>query len=256
MWVKKIVGVGGGAARVEKRLTPRERDVPEAAARLRAEAALLLRLGGRVTPRLIASGDDASGPFLHLDWVPFPTLADRLEAGPLAPAFVARAARTAFEALATLHEAADDVGPLAIVHGDLSPANVAVDDAGARVVLLDLELALWREAPSRDGAFRGTVRYCAPEQARGEPPTARSDLFSLAAVLLHASTGEPPRAGASLPALIAAAAEEPLLGSPAVERALVGPAGAALRACLAHAPEERPTDAREVLALLTDVAAR
>jgi serine/threonine protein kinase len=227
---------------VEKRLAPRDRTEPEAVARLHDEGTLLRLLGGRVTPRLVAAGDDDHGPWLRMEKVAFPTLALRLEGAPLAPAWVARAARAAFAALAELHEAHDDRGPLSIVHADLSPANLAVDDEGSQVVLLDLELASWRDGAPRDGAFRGTVGYCAPEIARGETPTVASDLFALAATLLHAVTGVVPRDGPSLPAVLAHAAEQPLV--------VTGPFDPALAACLAHDAAARPASARAVLALL------
>ncbi|MBX3190277.1 MAG: phosphotransferase [Labilithrix sp.] len=242
----------GGAALVEKRLSTRERAEPEAVARLRSESSLLERLSriATVTPRLVARGEDERGPWFRAEKIAFPTLAARLACAPrgLEPWWIERAARAAFEALAALHESADADGPLGVVHADLSPANVAVDDAGARVVFFDLELASWREGPPRDGAFRGTARYVAPEIARGEAPRPASDLFGLAASLLHAMTGAPPRPGASLPAVLAAAAEDPL-AVPA-ELAARGAAHAAVLSCLAFDPRARPRSAREVLAAM------
>lgn len=227
---------------VEKRLAARDRAEPEAIARLHDEATLLRLLGGRVTPRFIDAGDDDHGPWLRMEKLAFPTLAQRLEHAPLDRAWVDRAARAAFAALAELHQARDDRGALALVHADLSPANLAVDDDATRAVLLDLELASWRDGPARDGAFRGTVGYCAPEVARGETPTVASDLFALAATLMHALTGVVPRDGPSLPAVLAQAAEQPLVVTAALAPALA--------ACLAHDAARRPASARAVLALL------
>ena len=228
---------------VEKRLTTREREVPEAALRLQSEADLLAALGGGPTPRLVGRGTDPDGPYFLMERIPFPTIAARLEQETLGAAFAARATVAAFTALAALHEAVDARGPLAIVHADLSPANVIVDDAAARAWLLDLELACARESPPRDGAFRGTVRYCAPEVAREEPPTVQSDLFALAATMLHLATGVVPRDAPSLPALLALAAETPLdLAGKSIPAALVK--------CLAHDPRDRYATARAVLAAL------
>lgn len=255
-----VLANDGTAVRLfEKRLSPRERDEPEAAARLRDEAHLLRALGGKATPLLADAGEDERGPWLRTVKVPFPILADRLlraaEGGApaLDGAWVERAVRAAFGALADLHEASDDGGPLLVVHADLSPANLAVDDPGTRAVLLDLELATWRGAPPRDGAFRGTVAYCAPEIARGEAPTVASDLFALAATLLHAVTGAPLRSGPSLAAMLGNAAERPLfdpLTGAASELGARGPGHAALVRCVAHLPGDRPVSAREVLARL------
>jgi serine/threonine protein kinase len=255
-----VIGSDGTAVTLfEKRLSARERNEPEATARLRAEADLLRVLGGHVTPRLVDAGEDERGPWLRTERIPFPVLAHRLEehaergAPALDTPWVERAVRAAFGALAELHDAFDERGPLLIVHADVSPANLAVDDAGTRAVLLDLELASWRGAPGRDGAFRGTVAYCSPEVARGETPTVASDLFALAATLLHAVTGAPPRSGTLLAAVLANAAEQPLLdpaGVTATQLAARGPGHAAIVRCLAHLPHERPASAREVLASL------
>lgn len=240
-----------GAEHVEKRLSSRERREPEAILRLRSEATLLERLSTlRVTPRLLARGEDDGGPWHRLERIALPTLADRLVDAPLGAPWIERAIRSGLEVLARLHEAADDRGPMQVVHADLSPANVAVAEDASRVVLLDLDLAWWRDGPVRDGAFRGTIGYVAPEIARGEPPTAQSDLFALAAALFHAATGGAPRSGASLPALLAEAAEVSV--APLAARLLYGRGRghALLVECLAHEPSRRPASARAALASL------
>jgi hypothetical protein len=88
----------------------------------------------------------------------------------------------------------------------------------------------------------------APEVARGERPTAVSDLFSLAAVLLYAATGNAPRSGGSFVALLASAAESPVLGPEHASFAARGPGHAAIVRCLAHEPGRRPASARAALA--------
>ena len=144
------------------------------------------------------------------------------------------------EAFAKLHEAVDELGPLAVVHGDPSPANIAIDDAAERAIILDLDLASWRErTPPNDGAFRGTLLYAAPEVARGSPATVQSDLFAVAASLLHAWTGARPRAGDSFPALLTIAGEEPLVLPPDLPETIAR--------CLAFRPEARPACAKHAL---------
>lgn len=233
---------------VEKRLPDRRRHEPEAIAAMRHEAFVLRALAGRGAPRLVDTGDDERGPYLRMEKIQAPTLAERLETQrtSLDPTWIDRAIRAAFTALADVHEATWGGEPLGIVHGDLAPANVAVDDTVERAVLLDFELAHFRGASNRDGAFRGTLAYAAPEVAGGAPPTHASDLFALAATFLHVLTGAPPRTGASFAAALVAAAERPLPRE--VRGALLGrsPALAQLHACLAHEPSRRPMSARAV----------
>lgn len=236
----------------EKRLTPRERDEPQALATFATEQRLLTHLRGRVTPLLVAAGTDDGGPWFHTAALPFPTLATRVATagGALPTAWLEQAIPTAFEALATLHETAFDDGPPGILHGDLRPENVAIDDAGGRVFFLDLELARFHASPPLDGAFRGSVAYVAPELARGEPPSIRSDLFALAATFLHAVEGQAPRRGPSLAFLLTTAAEIALLDAARLSLRERGPGHAAVVACLAHQPSSRPSSAREVVLAL------
>jgi serine/threonine-protein kinase len=176
---------------------------------------------------------------------------------PIEAAWIARAARAALGALAAVHEATDEDGPLAIVHGDVSPANLAISDDASEALLLDFGLASGRKWPrARDGAFRGTLLYAAPEAARGDPIDARADLFALAASLLHAASGEAPRAHqghaigpAAFAALLASAAEEPVdawaaRASRPLEGAGYGALARVLVACLAYGRDDRPASAR------------
>lgn len=237
-----------GADYVEKRLSPRDRHEPQAIADLRSEAALLSRLSTlRVTPRLLASGEDAFGPWHRIERVPFPTLEQHLARAPLGREWIEQAVVSSFGALAAVHEAADEHGALDVVHADPSPANITFSDDAAQAVLLDFNLACWRDGPRRDGAFRGTIAYVSPEIARGERPTAQSDLFSLAASLLHAVTGHPPRSSSSFAALVGMAGEAPLLTGEHLALGVRGKGHAAMVACLAFDSAERPASARAVL---------
>lgn len=243
---------------IEKSLSPRERHEPEAIARLRAEGRLLWLLSKAikpsVTPRLVLRGHTQErGPWHRVERIWAPTLGSFIEHGRLSSRWIEWVTQSTFSALAKIHEAHDDEGPLDVVHADLSPANIAVDEAGARTVILDFDLAWWRNAPIRnDGAFRGTIGYVAPEVARGERPTVRSDLYSLAACLIHAVTGEAPRIKRDAPfaALLAEAGDVPLIDPTSEGYAIIyrrGRGHAAILECLAHEPEDRPRSAREVV---------
>ena len=110
-------------------------------------------------------------------------------------------------------EAAHEHG---ILHRDIKPANIMLTKGGhAKVMDFGIacfvrpESSAWdteEQTRSRDlteaGIALGTLRYMAPEQLRGESPSARSDLYSLGVMLYEMSTGRLPFSGASTPVLI------------------------------------------------------
>ncbi len=184
------------AETVVKRLTTRERGVAEAEAALRSEIGALRMLQGCAVPRLVEEGPD----FLEIALIPYPTLGRRL-ARPPEP-LPENAISNAFRELLRVHERG-------VVHGDLSVGNVALSDA-SDITFLDFGLSVWSESPPRDGAFRGTLAYVAPEVARGEVPTRASDAFSLAAAFAHFIRRAPLRDGTEFAAVLLHAAEEPV----------------------------------------------
>src|SRR5437588_8699053 len=107
------------------------------------------------------------------------SLEARLLREPVLPAAeVARLGREAAEGLAAAHAAG-------LVHRDIKPANLWLEAPSGRVKILDFGLARAAAGDARltaSGAFVGTPHFMAPEQAAGEPPDARADLFSLGCV--------------------------------------------------------------------------
>jgi len=86
-----------------------------------------------------------------------------------------------------------------LIHRDIKPGNILLEPPQDRVKLTDFGLARVEEDVklTRTGFVSGTPLYMAPEQALGEEPDPRSDLFSLGAVLYEMCTGQPPFIGNS-----------------------------------------------------------
>ena len=83
-----------------------------------------------------------------------------------------------------------------IIHRDLKPGNVwLASDGSARLGDFGLAVALDHSRLTQEGALVGTVAYIAPEQAVGTEPDARSDLYSLGAMLYEMVAGRPPFLG-------------------------------------------------------------
>jgi serine/threonine protein kinase len=119
---------------------------------------------------------------------------------------ILRLGREITAGLAVLHERG-------LVHRDLKPANIWREAPGGRIKLLDLGLTR-QAAPAvgltAAGDILGTPGYMAPEQARGDPVDARSDLFSLGCVLYRLCTGRGPFPGETAAAvLMSLAADKP-----------------------------------------------
>ena len=127
--------------------------------------------------------------FMAMQWLPGETLEQILERkGRLGNE---RAVQLGQQIAAGL-SAAHDKG---MIHRDIKPANIWVESERERVKILDFGLArVMDDAPgiTETGLVAGTPNYMSPEQSRGEPLDARTDLFSLGCVLFRASTGKQP----------------------------------------------------------------
>jgi serine/threonine-protein kinase len=138
---------------------------------------------------------------LVLELVDGPTLAEQLASGPIPVNEALLLARQIAEALEAAHERG-------IVHRDLKPANIKTN--GGSVKVLDFGLAKVRVpeagadasnsptmsmAATEAGVILGTAAYMSPEQARGKPADARSDIWAFGVVLFEMLTGRPAFSG-------------------------------------------------------------
>lgn len=86
----------------------------------------------------------------------------------------------------------DDDAPLGVVHRDVAPNNILLGRAG-EVKLTDFGIvhSAWSDVRTAPGELRGKIGYVSPEQVRGQPVDARTDLFSLGVVLAELLLGAP-----------------------------------------------------------------
>ena len=127
-------------------------------------------------------------PFIVMQYVAGRSLQDRVEQdGPLTATEILRIGMQAASGLAAAHAQG-------VIHRDVKPANILLENGVERVLLTDFGLARAADDASltHSGIVAGTPHYMSPEQASGEPTDARSDLFSLGAVLYFMATGHPP----------------------------------------------------------------
>jgi hypothetical protein len=111
---------------------------------------------------------------------------------PLEAPLVLAIAAEALKALSYAHAKTDDSGkPLGLVHRDVSPNNLMLTARG-EVKLLDFGIVKGehRLTKTQTGVVKGNLFFMSPEQAKGVPLDARSDLFSLGLVLFYAATGD------------------------------------------------------------------
>ena len=149
--------------------------------------------------------DHASGlPYLVMQLVVGESLEQRLKrVGKLSSVDVAKIGQQAAAGLAAAHAGG-------LIHRDIKPGNILIEEVGDRVKLTDFGLARGLEDVrlTRTGFVAGTPLYMAPEQAHGETVDHRSDLFSLGSVLYEAATGKHPFDGKTPLAVLRRVADE------------------------------------------------
>jgi len=182
-----------------KVLSPKLATDSSSVERLRREAGLAMRLDHPNVCRILRLGESEDGLiYLVMPYLKGQLLSDReVSAGPMA---MAECVRIIAQVCAGLHHAHE----LHIIHRDLKPENIMLvdEDSGTeRAVIMDFGLAKERRADAAiqkltaTGIILGTPEFMSPEQIRGKPLDARSDIYALGIVAFEMFTGKLPFQG-------------------------------------------------------------
>jgi len=170
---------------VALKIIPRE---GKAAARAEREAMAARRLRHDRCVRAYDVGHDSGHVYIAYEYVPGRTMRDAIRAGALSDADAVTAAAQVLDALAHAHRAG-------IVHRDVKPANILLEDSDEIAIrLLDFGLAQFDGADTLTavGDVPGTLAYIAPERLNGGEATAQSDVWSVGVLLWETLTDKHP----------------------------------------------------------------
>ena len=248
-----------------KVLPPHLSESPEAKQRFDREARAISSLNHPNICTLYDVGHQDGVDYLVMEFLEGETLADQLRKGALPAEQVLRYGEEICEGLERAHKTG-------VIHRDLKPGNIMLTKSGAKLMDFGLAKAVPATAPpsssltatlnrpdasqplTAQGTVVGTFQYMAPEQVEGKEADARSDIFSLGAVLYEMATGKRAFAGkttASVIAAVLAAQPQPIsavqpMSPPALDRVV--------KTCLAKDPDERFQNVHDVKLQLRWVA--
>ncbi len=210
----------------------------DVSARFRREGRTAARLSHPNIVQVYDAGEDVldgqEASYIVVEYVPGGDLKGLIDRrGPLPGPMLARIGAAIADGLAHAHERG-------IIHRDIKPQNVLVDEYGApKLTDFGVARALDATNSTSTDAYLGTASYSSPEQLQGEKITPRSDVYSLGATLYHAAVGGAPFTGGPLEV-----ASQQLAKSPAPPRARGAYIGdrleGAILGCLAKEAAGRP----------------
>lgn len=227
-----------------KVIRPELAEDQEFRSRFAREVSAARRIRGGCTARLVAADLDADRPWFATQYVPGPSLHDKVgQQGTLSAAEVASIGAALAEGLVAVHEAG-------VVHRDLKPSNILLSPKGPRIIDFGIAWSTGASTLTHVGTAVGSPGFLAPEQVRGAAVTPATDVFAFGATLAYAATADSPFGqGSSEVMLYRVVHEEPdLSGVPDSLAPLV-------YACLAKDPGDRPSTV-QLSERLSEIAAR
>ncbi len=210
----------------------------EISARFRREGRTAARLSHPNVVQVYDAGEDTldghEASYIVVEYVPGGDLKELIDQrGPLPGPMLARIGSAIADGLAHAHERG-------IVHRDIKPQNVLVDEHGApKLTDFGVARALDSTNSTSTDAYLGTASYSSPEQLQGEKITPKSDVYSLGATLYHAAVGGAPFTGGPLEVASQQLAKAPV--PPRARGAYIGERlEGVILGCLAKDAAERP----------------
>ncbi len=222
---------------------------PAFAERFQQEARVAAKLEHPHIVPVHAFGIEGGRPWMAMRLVTGGSLAERVTRGPDGPA------RDGGARSRDVAGALDYAHGRGIVHRDVKPANVLLDEAG-RAYLADFGIARMLEGSpvvTATGLIQGSPSYMAPEQAMGEKVDRLADVYALGVMAFECLTGRVPYTGTTPVAILMKHVQEPV--PEPTEAEVAPPLAAVLRRCLAKAPAERWPSAGAFAAALDEAAA-
>jgi tRNA A-37 threonylcarbamoyl transferase component Bud32 len=195
--------------------------------------------------------DHGPVPYLVMEFIDGRNLAALIrDGGPLEVKEILRIGIQVAGGLAAAHKQG-------LVHRDVKPANVLLENGVQRVKLTDFGLARAADDASltQSGLIAGTPLYMSPEQAVGEPIDAHADLFSLGSVLYELCTGRPAFRAASAVAVIRRVCDETPRSIREINPDIPESLCRVIERLHAKNPADRPASATEVADLLAGMLA-
>jgi TolB-like protein/tRNA A-37 threonylcarbamoyl transferase component Bud32/Tfp pilus assembly protein PilF len=231
-----------------KVLRPEVASTPAIVERFKNELKLARRISHKNVCRLYELHEEARIHFITMEFVRGEDLMTRIRRdGPLS-------ARNALDLAGQIAEGLAEAHRLGVVHRDLKPQNIMIDDRG-NVRIMDFGIA--REAAGPDltaaGMMVGTPHYMSPEQAAGEAVDPRTDIYALGAILFEMVTGGPPFDASTGLAVAMKHRTEPPPRPRDLNPGISEDLDRLILKCLAKKKEDRYQSARELLSELVRI---